>query len=72
MIKQHANADTRLVDITIDYHQKNVHIWHCLRAEPAKITITLEHYKLSEIDDIDAWLNNRWLEKDKLLSSQQY
>jgi len=69
MIKQHADADTSLVDITIDYHQKDIHIWHCLRAEPSKITITLEHYSLAEIDDIETWLNNRWLEKDKRLSS---
>ena len=68
MIKQHAKVDTTLVDITIDYHQKNVHIWNCLRADPAKITITLEHYSLAEIDDIESWLNNRWLEKDQLLS----
>jgi 1-acyl-sn-glycerol-3-phosphate acyltransferase len=67
MIKQHASADTNLVDITINYHQKNVHIWNCLRADPAKITITIEHYNLKEIDDIETWLNNRWLEKDKLL-----
>lgn len=68
MIKKHANADTNLVDITINYHQKNVHIWNCLRAEPAKITITLEHYNLAEIDNIETWLNDRWLQKDKRLS----
>jgi len=67
MIKQHVDADTNLVDITINYHQKKVHIWHCLRAEPAKITITLEHFNLAEIDDVETWLNNRWLEKDKRL-----
>jgi 1-acyl-sn-glycerol-3-phosphate acyltransferase len=71
MIKQYANADISLVDITIDYHQRNVHIWNCLRAHPAKITITLEHYSLAKIDDIETWLNNRWLEKDKLLSGQK-
>ena len=71
MIKQYANADISLVDITIDYHQRNVHIWNCLRANPAKITITLEHYSLAKIDDIETWLNNRWLEKDKLLSGHK-
>ena len=68
MIKQHTKTNTSLVDITIDYHQKNVHIWNCLRAEPRKITITLEHYSLADIDNIETWLSNRWLEKDKLLS----
>jgi 1-acyl-sn-glycerol-3-phosphate acyltransferase len=70
MIKQFTNTDTSLIDITIDYHQKEVHIWKCLRADPAKITITLKHYNLAEIDDIGMWLNNRWLEKDRLLSGQ--
>ena len=68
MIKQHSNADTSLVDITIDYHQKNVRIWNCLRADPPKITITLEHFKFSEIENVETWLEQRWLQKDKLLS----
>jgi 1-acyl-sn-glycerol-3-phosphate acyltransferase len=68
MIQQHASPGTNLVDITIDYHQENVHSWHCLRAEPSKITITLEHYDLAEIEDVETWLNHRWQEKDIILS----
>lgn len=68
IIKQHAAAGTSLVDVTINYHQKNVRIWNCLHGDPRKITITLEHYKLAEIDDLETWLNDRWLEKDKMLS----
>ena len=70
MIKQYVDGDTSLVDITINYHKKKVHIWHCLRADPAKITVTLEHYSLADIDDVETWLNNCWLEKDKRLSDQ--
>lgn len=66
MIQQYAAPDTPLVDITIDYHQKNVRIWNCLHGDPRKITITLEHYRLAEIEDIEAWLNSRWGEKDGL------
>ena len=69
MIQQHADPDTSLVDITIDYHQKGVHIWNCLHGDPRKITITIEHFKLSEISDVENWLNNRWLQKDKLFSA---
>lgn len=68
MIQQHADPDTSLVDITIDYHQKGVHIWNCLHGDPRKITITIEYFKLSEISDVESWLNNRWLQKDKLFS----
>lgn len=70
MIKQHLSADTDLVDITINYHKTNVRIWECLHGDPKTITITLEHFNLAEIDDIETWLNNRWLEKDKLLFSE--
>lgn len=68
MIQKHAGPDTGLVDITIDYHQKGVRIWDCLHGNPKKITITLEHFKLSEIVDVEAWLNSRWIEKDKIFS----
>ena len=68
MIQQHADPDTSLVDITIDYHQKGVHIWNCLHGDPRKITITMEHFNLSEIVDVEAWLNSRWIEKDRIFS----
>ena len=67
-IKEYAGPDTSLVDITIDYHQKGVNIWNCLHGNPRKITLLLEHYKLSEIDDIEAWLADRWAAKDRVLS----
>lgn len=69
IIKEHANEDATLVDITINYHKSHVRIWDCLHGDPKKITITLDHFKLADIDDIEAWLNNRWLAKDKILSS---
>jgi 1-acyl-sn-glycerol-3-phosphate acyltransferase len=68
VIKQHAAANTSLVDVTINYHKNDVRIWNCLHGNPATITITLNHYKLSEIDDLETWLNDRWLAKDKILS----
>jgi 1-acyl-sn-glycerol-3-phosphate acyltransferase len=68
IIQKHISPDTPLVDITIDYHQRNVRIWNCLHGNPAKITVTLEHHSFSEIEDIETWLNNRWLAKDQLLS----
>lgn len=71
VITQHANVDTSLVDITIDYHQKDIRIWNCLHGDPGKITITLDRYNLSEIGDIEKWLNNRWLAKDNILSGEK-
>jgi 1-acyl-sn-glycerol-3-phosphate acyltransferase len=69
MIKGHATAGTMLVDVTINYHQQGVRIWNCLHGNPKRITITLNHYPLDEIEDVASWLNQRWQEKDKLLSA---
>lgn len=69
MIKQCVSQDTPVVDITIDYHQKDVSIWRCLHGDPRLITITLEHFRFSDIDDVNDWLNQRWLEKDQLFKS---
>ena len=69
IIKEFADKDTDLVDITINYHKKNVSIWDCLHGDPKRITITLDYFKLTEIENIETWLNNRWLEKDKILSA---
>jgi len=68
MIQKHAAPNTPLIDITIDYHQKDVHIWNCLHGAPKKITITLEHFKLADIEDVGGWLNARWAIKDSLFS----
>lgn len=68
MIQKHAAPDTPLIDITIDYHQENVSIWNCLHGDPKRITITLDHYRLNDIEDIGEWLNERWRKKDELFS----
>lgn len=69
MIKDHADKGTVLVDITINYNQDRVRIWECLHGSPKKITLTLDYFQLDDIDDIAAWLNQRWQEKDKILSN---
>ncbi|MGB5326461.1 MAG: 1-acyl-sn-glycerol-3-phosphate acyltransferase [Pseudomonadales bacterium] len=65
IIKHHVSQATTLVDQTIDYHKTGVRIWECLHGDPGLITVTIAHYELAEINDLDAWLNNRWAEKDR-------
>lgn len=69
LIKEHVNADVELVDMTIDYHRKNVSIWKCLHGNPSVITITLKHFKIGDIKNVSSWLNERWKEKDSILSA---
>lgn len=66
VIKQFVSPETDLIDITIDYHQRNVNIWNCLHGNPRNIDITLTTFKLKDIDDIESWLNERWQQKDRL------
>ena len=69
LIKEHTSPDVELVDMTIDYHRKNVSIWECLHGAPSVITITLKHYKIGDIKDASSWLNERWKEKDIILTA---
>ena len=66
---------TNIIFAYMDFKQisnleKDVRIWDCLRGDPKKITITIEHYSLADIADIETWLNNRWLEKDRILMGE--
>lgn len=72
IIQQYAAPGTPLIDITIDYGQGHlaraeVSLWSCLYGVPEKITVHVSHYELSDITDIQSWLNERWQQKDKLL-----
>ncbi len=79
LIKEHVESGTPLIDLTIKYHCSShtasgkgvlpvINLWRCLHGEPREITVTIEHFILSEIDDIEEWLNRRWQIKDALLS----
>lgn len=70
LIKEHTSPDVELVDMTIDYHRKNVSIWECLHGSPPVITITLKHYRIGDIKDASSWLNERWKEKDRILAEE--
>ncbi|MCH2190998.1 MAG: 1-acyl-sn-glycerol-3-phosphate acyltransferase [Gammaproteobacteria bacterium] len=68
VIKNNMDPNTPLVDITIDYGDSRPNIWKCLHGNPAKIKITVAHFKLAELSSTEDWLNNRWYEKDKILT----
>ncbi len=68
IIKNNADPKTPLIDITIDYGDTKPNIWNCLHGNPRHIRITIEHFTLAELDDLENWLNNRWYEKDIILS----
>jgi len=68
VIKNNTDPKTPLIDITIDYGDTKPNIWRCLHGTPSHIRITIEHFTLSELDDLETWLNHRWHEKDRVLS----
>ena len=67
VIKNNTHPSTPLVDITIDYGDVKPNIWRCLHGDPRQIRITIEHFSLAELDNLEQWLNNRWHEKDAIL-----
>ena len=67
IIQQHSAPDTPLIDITINYGDKLHTIWQCLHGSPRAINITLEHFTLSELDNVEQWLNTRWQQKEEIL-----
>jgi len=67
VIKNNMDPDTPLIDITIDYGESRPNIWKCLHGDPAKIKITIEHFKLAQLESVEDWLNDRWHQKDKIL-----
>lgn len=71
IIQRHVKLGSSLVDITINYQQKNVSIWNCLHGNPKQIVVTLRHYLVDDIDSVEQWLNNCWLEKDQILSQDK-
>ena len=70
IIKNNTDLTTPLIDITIDYGGSKTSIWKCLQGNPRKIRITIEHFTLADLDDVEAWLNQRWYEKDAILTAQ--
>ncbi|MGB5325906.1 MAG: 1-acyl-sn-glycerol-3-phosphate acyltransferase [Pseudomonadales bacterium] len=66
IVKTHVSPETTLVDLTIDYHKPAVRIWDCLHGNPGLITVTINCYRLADIEDVNAWLNTRWAAKDRL------
>ena len=69
VIKNNTDLSTPLIDITIDYGGARPNIWRCLHGNPGHIRITLEHFTLGEIDDVEEWLNQRWHDKDKIFTA---
>ena len=67
IIKTSADPATHVMDITIDYGSEPVNIWRCLHGQPKKIAIKIRYYALADIDDMQAWLNERWQEKSIFL-----
>lgn len=68
IIKKNTDPATPLIDITINYGEKQPHIWRCLHGNPRHIHINIEHFTLAQLDNVEEWLNQRWQEKDTILN----
>lgn len=63
-------GDTPVVVLTINYNGGETNFWRCLHGANREIDITIKHSPANAISDPRAWLEARWLEKDKILASR--
>ena len=66
-----APPDTPVVNITIDYRGGDTNFWRGLGGANRNIGITIRNYHASDIKDARTWLEERWKEKDELLSNSR-
>ncbi|MFT7219682.1 MAG: 1-acyl-sn-glycerol-3-phosphate acyltransferase [Candidatus Azotimanducaceae bacterium] len=62
------DADTPIVDLTINYNGGATNFWRCLHGSSPTIDVHLTSYPAGEIGDVRLWLEARWSDKDELLS----
>jgi 1-acyl-sn-glycerol-3-phosphate acyltransferase len=68
ILKDAADPDTPIVDLTISYVGGNNHFWDCLHGATPEVRVLIKRYRLGDIDHLPTWLNERWQEKEQLLS----
>jgi 1-acyl-sn-glycerol-3-phosphate acyltransferase len=60
-------TDATVLDVTLVYPE-DLTFWQCLSGRLNSITVHLSYYPVSDIDNIENWLAERWQTKDKLFA----
>lgn len=71
ILKEAADPDTPIVDLTIVYEGGNNQFWDCLHGATPVVRVIVKRFRLGDIDDLPAWLAERWQEKEELLTGSQ-
>ena len=68
LVKDAVDPDTPIIDVTLKYVGGNSNFWECLHGVTKDVDVTVNVYRLGDIDDLAGWLKERWEEKEELLS----
>ncbi len=66
IMKEAADPDTPIIDLTLMYRGDS-NFWECLHGSSPHVRVVIKQYRLGDIDNLGAWLNERWQEKEELL-----
>ncbi len=58
--------DTPVVDLTLVYVGGETNFWRCMHGATRHIRVHIKHFRAGDIKDPNAWLAERWTEKDLL------
>lgn len=70
ILKANADPDTPVVDMTIDY-RGDTNFWRCLHGANQDIYITMDTFRLGDIEDISDWLSERWQIKERAMTRSE-
>ena len=69
ILKEAANPDTPIIDVTIKYVGGNNNFWEGMHGATKDVDVIVKVYRLRDIHDLRKWLNERWREKEKIISA---
>ena len=68
ILKEASDPDTPIIDLTLVYANGNSNFWECLHGATKSIEVNMTTYRLGDIEDLSEWLNERWKDKETLIS----
>ncbi len=71
IIKNTLPDDTRVIDISIRYDERDANVWRCMSGAVDNIRVHAESFSMQDIDEVPAWLNKRWSDKALWLATHE-
>jgi 1-acyl-sn-glycerol-3-phosphate acyltransferase len=69
VIQRSMTEGTRVLDISIRYNRSDVNCWRCMSGAVGEIHVKVESFQMRDGQNVNEWLNERWVVKDLWLAS---